>query len=123
MAETNIKHRSQRQLMVGETLKHALSNIFMREDIYGPNGENVFITISEVQISPDLKNATVFFMPLGGKDKENTKSILDEIAPKIRSVVSKNVRLRHTPALSFKLDDTFDNASKMQELIDSDKDN
>lgn len=121
MADKIERPRSQRQLQVGETLRQALSEIFMREDFYGPNGETIYITISEVRISPDLHNATVFFMPLGGKDKEKTEKLLRDISPKIRSFVSKKVQLRFVPELFFKLDETFDNAQKVSEIIESTK--
>lgn len=119
MGQNPEKPRSQRQLQVGETLRHALSEIFLREDFYGMNGETLSVTISEVRISPDLHNATVFFMPLGGKEKETTVKILHDVTPKIRSLIAKMVRLRHVPELYFKLDETFDNAARMNELIQS----
>jgi ribosome-binding factor A len=119
MSENYSNQRSQRQLKVGETLRHALSEYFIKEDIYGQNGENICVTISEVRISPDLHNATVFYMPLGGKDKESIGPLLNQVAPMIRSGVSRMVHLRHTPALYFKIDETFDNAAKMNDLINS----
>ena len=93
----------------------------MYNDFYGPNGENISLTISEVQISPDLHNATVFYMPLCGQDKETINSLLQEMTPRIKNAVSKKVHLRFLPSLYFKLDDTFDNAEKMYNLIEAGK--
>ena len=84
---------SQRQLKVGEELRHALSDIFIREDFYTAEGKTLKVTVSEVRISPDLKNATVFVMPLGGKDLEKTLSALKELALEIRHHLKKRILL------------------------------
>ena len=76
---------SQRQLKVGETVRHALSDVFMREDIYNPTTySEINITVSEVRISPDLRNATVFVMPLGGSNQEETVAVINQMAPQLR---------------------------------------
>lgn len=98
-------------------LRHALSDMFLRGDFYGPKGETFSVTVSEVRVSPDLRNATIFFMPLGGKDKELVLKQLSGIAPYIRSLLSKAVELRFVPALYFKLDDSFENAAKVDALL------
>jgi ribosome-binding factor A len=108
---------SQRQLKVGELIRHALSGMFLRGDIYRPNGQSFTVTISEVRMSPDLRNATVFVMPLAGKDKEDVMKQLNTIAAHIRAEMNKHVELRFSPALYFKLDESYETASKVEHLL------
>ena len=111
------KEPSQRQLRVGETLRHALSEILMREDFFDPDLANVSITISEITVSPDLANARVYTMPLGGVNIEVVLPALNRLAPLIQSFVAKKVHLRRTPRLRFLLDESFENAARMNELF------
>ena len=108
---------SQRQLRVGESLRHTLSEILMREDFFDPDLANVSITISEISVSPDLSNARVYTMPLGGVNVDVVLPALNRLAPVIQSLVAKKVRLRRTPRLRFLLDDSFENAARMNQLI------
>ena len=108
---------SQRQLRVGESLRHTLSEILMREDFFDPDLANVSITISEVSVSPDLSNARVYTMPLGGVNVDVVLPALNRLAPVIQSLVAKKVHLRRTPRLRFLLDDSFENAARMNQLI------
>ena len=108
---------SQRQLRVGETLRHALSEILMREDFFDPDLVNVSITISEISVSPDLANARVYTMPLGGVNVEAILPALNKLAPLIQSLVAKKVQLRRTPRLHFYRDDSFENAARMSQLF------
>lgn len=118
MPKHSKKPPSQRQLKVGEELRHGLSEIFMREDFYDPDTKKtILVTVSEVRISPDLRDATVYVMPLGGENKEKTMASLHNIAPLIRSMVGKKIRLRHLPALTFRLDKSFDSASEIENLL------
>ena len=111
------KGPSQRQLRVGETLRHTLSEILMREDFFDPDLANVSITISEITVSPDLANARVYTMPLGGVNIEVVLPALNRLAPLIQSLVAKKVHLRRTPRLRFLLDESFENAARMNELF------
>ena len=108
---------SQRQLRVGESLRHALSEILMREDFFDPDLANVSITISEISVSPDLSNARVYTMPLGGVNVDVVLPALNRLAPMIQSLVAKKVHLRRTPRLQFLLDDSFENAARMSHLF------
>jgi len=108
---------SQRQLRVGETLRHALSEILMRQDFFEPDLANVSVTISEILVSPDLRNARVYTMPLGGVNVDVVLPALNRLAPAIQSLVAKKVHLRRTPRLRFLLDDSFENAAKMNQLF------
>ena len=111
------KGPSQRQLRVGETLCHALSEILIREDFFDPDLANVSITISEITVSPDLANARVYTMPLGGVNIEVVLPALNRLAPLIQSLVAKKVHLRRTPRLRFLLDESFENAARMNKLF------
>ena len=111
------KGPSQRQLRVGETLRHVLSEILMREDFFHPDLSNISITISEIVLSPDLANARVYTMPLGGVNVEVVLPALNQLAPVIQSFVAKKVHLRRTPRLRFFLDESFENAARMNELF------
>lgn len=112
---------SQRQLKVGELIRHALSDIFLRGDFYVKGMENLSVTVSEVRVSPDLRNATVFFMPLAGKDKEKVVQQMNDAAPYLRSEVTRRIDLRFSPALFFKLDESYETALKMELLLNSPK--
>ena len=113
------KGPSQRQLRVGEALRHALSEILIREDFFDPDLASVSITISEISVSPDLANARVYTMPLGGVNVETILPALNRLAPMIQSLVAKKVRLRRTPRFRFYLDDSFENAARMNQLFAS----
>ena len=108
---------SQRQLRVGETLRHVLSEILMRQDFFEPDLANVSVTISEIFVSPDLRNARVYTMPLGGINVDVVLPALNRLAPVIQSLVAKKVHLRRTPRLRFFLDNSFENAAKMNQLF------
>jgi ribosome-binding factor A len=113
------KPPSQRQLQVGEEIRHILSLVFMRGDFSHPDVSGLSITVSEVRISPDLKNATAYILPLAGKNKEAVVRALTENSSFLRHLVAKSVRLRQAPKLSFKLDESFDVAGRMNELLNS----
>ena len=108
---------SQRQLRVGETLRHVLSEILMRQDFFDPDLANASVTISEILVSPDLRNARVYTMPLGGINVDVILPALNRLAPVIQSLVAKKMHLRRTPRLRFFLDNSFENAAKMNQLF------
>ena len=108
---------SQRQLRIGESLRHALSEILMREDFFDPDLANVSITISEISVSPDLSNARVYTMPLGGVNADVVLPALNRFAPVLQSLVAKKVHLRRTPRLRFLLDESFENAARINQLF------
>ncbi len=113
---------SQRQLKVGETVRHALSDVFIREEIYNPNDySEIKLTVSEVRISPDLRNATVFIMPLGGKNQDEVVAVVNHLAPQLRHQLSKRVALKRLPNLFFKLDDSFNQAGHINDLLNDPK--
>ncbi len=107
----------QRHLRVGEEIRHALSEIFMRGESNAPELFGAAITVSEVRVSPDLKNATAYVMPLGGEHKEELLEVLKEAAPELRHLVSKRIKLRHTPRIHFALDQSFDAAQRIESIL------
>lgn len=106
-----------RPLKVGEEIRHALSDIFLRGELYDPELQGVSITVSEVRVSPDLKNATAYVMPLAGANKEEILDALNRAAPGIRYLVSEKVELRYMPRLNFKLDTSYEEAGKINALL------
>ncbi len=108
---------SQRQLRVAETLRHALSEILTREEFFDPDLENVSITISEISISPDLSNARVYTMPLGGVNVDLVLPALNRLAPLLQKHVASRVHLRRVPRLKFLVDDSFETAARLNEVF------
>jgi ribosome-binding factor A len=108
---------SQRQLRVGEELRHIIAGILSRGEIRDPDVEGTVITVTEVRTSPDLKHATAFVAPLGGGDVDAILSGLKRSAGYIRGQVSRQVRLRYTPQFVFELDTSFDTASHIDGLL------
>lgn len=116
------KAPTQRQLKVGEEIKHILSTIFLANthcQYHADLSDMQTITVSEVKVAPDLKRATVYVMPLGGAISDNYIINLNEIAPKIRFLMNKKLALKFSPALSFKHDYSYDEASKINSLLHS----
>lgn len=113
------KQPSHRQLRVGEEIRHILAAILTRGDLPDPAFESLHLTISEVRISPDFRNATIFVMPLGGESRDEAMALLKQYAPYLRHLLSKRMTLRHVPALKFVLDSSFDYAQKIDTLIKS----
>lgn len=111
------KPPSQRQLRVGEEIRHVLSDILMRGECHSQELRGRSITISEVRISPDLKNATVYFMPLGGQGKEETAKALNSVHGELRYLVGRRMQLRYCPKLHFKLDNTFEEANRINAIL------
>ena len=110
--------KSQRQLRVGEELRHLISNALLRESFYDEYIENNNITITEVNVSPDLKNAKVYVMPLGGTNKLDVLNSLNNAMGRIKKIISSNISLRQTPKLIFKIDETFEYAKKINDILD-----
>ena len=112
---------SQRQLRVGELIKQSLGQIFLREEAKLPILETKNITVTEVRMSPDLKNARAYVIPLGGKDSEETVHILTKFSYLIRKTLSKKIDMKFLPRVSFVSDKSFDYAEKIEKLIQQNK--
>ena len=110
--------KSQRQLKVGEELRHLISNALLRSSFYVEHIDNNNITVTEVNVSPDLKNAKVYIMPLGGENKINVLNSLNKVTGRLKKIISNNISLRQTPQLTFKIDETFEYAKKINDILD-----
>ncbi len=108
---------TQRQLRVGEMIKQALGMLFIRDEAKLTNLSTKEITVTEVRMSPDLKTAKIFVMPLGGKNAEEIIEKLKEFSFVIRKVLSKKIVMKFLPKLYFVKDDSFDYAEKIENLI------
>jgi ribosome-binding factor A len=110
--------RTQRQLRVGEEIRHALASVLMRGDVPWPQGFKApIVTVTEVKISPDLKNATVYVMPLGGERLAETVRAMNKEAGFFRFTVGKAVPLRVVPALKFVADESFEEAHRIEKIL------
>lgn len=111
---------SQRQLRVGEQLRHIISETMLRGHF---RDEKLLdagkITVTEVRISPDLKNAKVYVMTLGGEDLEEVLPALNEAAPVFQKEINRHSNLKFTPRVQFKIDNSFDEARKIDDLLRS----
>ena len=108
---------SQRQLRVGELIKQSLGQIFLRDEAKLPALETKNITVTEVRMSPDLKTAKAFVLPLGGKNSEEIVKNLRDFSFLIRKVLSKKITMKFLPKILFVKDDSFDYAEKIENLI------
>lgn len=106
-----------RLLRVGETVRHALSDILRRDSLQDPALSGTPVTVSEVRVSPDLRHATIFVLPLGGDNQDAVVEALQRAAPYLRSQLARAVRLKYLPQLQFELDHSFDQASHVDELL------
>ena len=113
----NNSTKSQRQLRVGEELRHLISNALLRESFYDQIIENNTITVTEVNVSPDLKNAKVYIMPLGGENKLEVLDSLNKSNGRIKKLISSNINLRQIQKLQFKIDETFEYAKKIENIL------
>ena len=117
MKSYNLNQVSQRQLRVGEMVKQALSLIFIKNEAKIPNLETNLITVTEVRMSPDLKSARTFVLPLGGKDSKKTVDLLKEFSYIVRKILSKKIEMKYLPKVSFVEDKSFEYAEKIEKLI------
>ena len=108
---------SQRQLRVGEELRHALAQLLRPGELRDPALCDANITVTEVRVSPDLKNATAFIVPLGGENAPEVLKALKRCSAFLRGAIGHEVRLRVVPRLSFELDISFDHAQKIEEIL------
>lgn len=108
---------TQRQLRVGEELRHALAQLLRPGELRDPALREANITVTEVRISPDLKNATAFVMPLAGANAADILAGLKRSTPYLRARLARTVELRQVPNLVFAFDNAFDNAARIAELL------
>ena len=108
---------SQRQLRVGELIRHELAEILSRGDIHDPVVEAHMITVPEVRMSPDLRLATIYVMPLGGRDATDVVAALERNKRYIRGEIARRVNLKFAPEIRFRVDEQFDEAERIEKLL------
>jgi ribosome-binding factor A len=111
------KGPSQRQLRVGELVRHALADILSRGEIADPDLDGVVITVPEVRMSPDLKNATALVMPLGGRNTRKVMAGLERSRKWLRGQIARRVNLKFAPDIRFQLDTRFDDDDQITTLL------
>src|ERR1700759_3752678 len=108
---------SQRQLRVGELIRHAVSEMLTRGDVHDPVLEGQLVTVPEVRMSPYLRLATIYVMPLGGKDIEAVIEALERNKRFLRGEIAHHVNLKFAPEIRFRVDERFDEAERIEKLL------
>ena len=108
---------SQRQLRVGELIRHELAAMLSRGDVHDPVIETHMITVPEVRMSPDLRLATIYIMPLGGRDEKDVIEALDRNKRYMRGEIARRVNLKFAPEIRFRIDERFDEAERIEKLL------
>ena len=121
--QTTNKPYSQRQLRVGELVKQNLGELFIRNEAKIPTINSKLITVTEVRMTPDLKTARVYVIPLGGIDTKETVRILTEYSHLVRKALSKRLDIKFLPKLTFVEDNSFEYAEKIEKIIKKNKEN
>jgi ribosome-binding factor A len=119
--QTQSSGPSQRQQRVAELVRHALAEVLQRGDVQDPVLASHVVTIPEVRMSPDLRLATAYVMPLGGQDEREVLAALERNRKVLRQEVAHRVNLKFAPDLRFRRDETFDEASRIDALLRSEK--
>ncbi|MBY0532532.1 MAG: 30S ribosome-binding factor RbfA [Xanthobacteraceae bacterium] len=114
---SNEKAPSQRMLRMGELVRHALAEMFSRGEVHDPVLETHVITIPEVSMTPDLRHATAYVMPLGGKDERAVLDALNRNKKYMRGVIAKKIQAKFAPDLHFRIDERFDRAEQIDKLL------
>jgi ribosome-binding factor A len=112
---------TQRQLRAGELIRHALVEVLVEEEIADPALEGISVTVSEVRMSPDLRHATCFVVPLGGVHSPEVVDALNRHAKFLRGRLGRGIDMKFTPDLKFLHDESFDEAQRMNRLFDNPK--
>ena len=121
--QSSLKAYSQRQLRVGELVKQNLGELFIRNEAKIPSINSKLITVTEVRMTPDLKTARVYVIPLGGVDTKETVRILTEYSHLVRRALSKRLVIKFLPKLIFVEDNSFEYAEKIERIIKKNKEN
>lgn len=111
---------SQRQLRVGETIRRALSDVLARGDVHDVDLNRMSVTVGEVRVSPDLKIATAYVLPLGGQGQDELIDLLARNKGELRRQVAKKLTLKFAPDLRFRLDQTFDQMDETRRMLNQD---
>lgn len=111
------KGPSQRQLRAGELIRHELAQLLQREEVHDASLSGLNVTVTEVQASPDLRNATVYMTTLGGLRVDEAVATLNAASAKVRHALAPKLALKFIPQLVFRKDDSFDNADRISALL------
>ena len=122
-SQSNQRPFSQRQLRVGELVKQNLGELFIRNEAKIPLINSRLITVTEVRMTPDLKTARVYVIPLGGIETKETVKILTEYSHLVRKALSKRLDIKFLPKLTFVEDNSFEYAEKIERIIKKNKNN
>jgi ribosome-binding factor A len=110
---------SQRQLRVGELVRHAVAEMLTRGDVHDPVIEGHLITVPEVRMSPDLRLATIYVMPIGGRDTEQVVAAFERHKKFLRTEIAHRINLKFAPDIRFRVDDRFAEAERIEKLLRS----
>ena len=121
--QTSERPFTQRQLRVGELVKQSIGELFIRNEAKIPSINSKLITVTEVRMTPDLKTARVYVIPLGGVDTKETVKILTEYSHLVRKALSKRLDIKFLPKLTFVEDNSFEYAEKIERIIKKNKEN
>ena len=110
---------SQRQLRVGELVRHAMAEMLMRGDVHDPVIEKHMITIPEVRVTADLRLATIYVMPLGGRDADDVVTAFERHKKFLRAEIAKRINLKFAPDIRFRVDERFEEAERIDKLLRS----
>ena len=110
---------SQRQLRVGELVRHAIAEMLTRGDIHDPVIEGHLITVPEVRMSPDLRLATIYVMPMGGRDADTVVAAFDKHKKYLRAEIAHRINLKFAPDIRFRVDERFEEAERIERLLRS----
>src|SRR5262244_239624 len=110
---------SQRQLRVGELVRHALAEMLMRGDVHDPVIEGHIITIPEVRVTADLRLATIYVMPMGGRDSDQVVAAFERHKKHLRAEIAHRINLKFAPDIRFRVDDRFAEAERIDKLLRS----
>ena len=116
-----VKEQSQRQLRVGQEIKKVIARMIEKGELRDPKLSEAFITVIQVQVSPDLKYATAFVMTLNGKDIKEVIKLLNEASWQFKKQIGSSLQLRYTPDLRFEEDSSFEEVDKIEKLLRSPK--
>jgi ribosome-binding factor A len=108
---------SQRQLRVGELIRHELADLLARGEVHDPVIEGHMITVPEVRVSADLRLATIYVMPLGGRDAKDVIDALERNSRYVRGEIARRVNLKFAPEIRFRIDERFDEAERIEKLL------
>jgi ribosome-binding factor A len=108
---------SQRQLRVGELVRHTLADMFTRGEVHDPVIEGHLITVPEVQMTADLRLATIYIVPLGGRDSDAVLAALEHNKRFLRGEIARHINLKFAPEIRFRIDERFDEAERIEKLL------